>query len=407
MGKTGRPPTVLASHGWPVRQTFRMFFRFVAVVRDLGLREEGCSTVVFTTGEPTVRVELRGEPGSASTGPPRVAIISNTVEIHCEATVEEEPPPKVRSSFESLAAGRLPDGSLSPEERPWQLAQINASGEIRGPLRGVPMSYMPQAFQDFAERIQRDLRDAATRAVGLLRWRSAELGPVQPFSAGAGVSWNLGDGQERAFPGRTSMVLGPYYAWLELCSDAEQDLQQLVAKGESEPFAYELLREAWAIRDSNPRSSLLIAITALEVGVKQYIANRVEPAAWLVNNLPSPDVIKVLRDYLPVLKPPAGGAGGASELEPLPDDLIKELRKRRDQRNDIAHKPEVHQRRDQVATPERARSAVLAVRQALFRLDVADGRDWARVHLREPPYEPPSAGVRRVGGGPPAHGDEG
>ena len=164
--------------------------------------------------------------------------------------MEEEPPPKVRSSFESLAAGRLPDGSLSPEEWPWQLGQISASGEIRGPLRGVPISYMPQAFQEFAARIQRDLWDAATRAVGLLRWRSAELGPVQPFSAGAGVSWSLGDGQERAFPGRTSMVLGPYYAWLELCSDAEQDLQQLVAKGESEPFAYELLREAWAIRES-------------------------------------------------------------------------------------------------------------------------------------------------------------
>ena len=188
LGKTRRPPTVLASPGWLVRQTFRMVFRFMAVVRDLGLREEGCSTVVFTTGEPTVRVELRGERGSAPSGPPGATIISNTVEIHCEATVEKEPPPKVRSSFESLAAGRLPDGSLPPEEWPWQLAQISASGEIRGPLRGVPMSYMPQAFQDFAERIQRDLWDAATRAVGLLRWRSAELGPVQPYLSLGGVS---------------------------------------------------------------------------------------------------------------------------------------------------------------------------------------------------------------------------
>jgi hypothetical protein len=311
--------------------------------------------------------------------------------------MEDEPEPTVRAAFESLAAGRLPKGSVSPEKWPKPLTQIIPFGEIRGPLRGVPMNYMPHEFQAFARRIQGDLRAAATRAVGLLRWRAAELGAVEPFSAGAGVSWSLGDGHQHAFPGRTSVVLGPYYAWLELGSGAEQDLQQLVADGESEPFGYELLREAWAIRDSNPRSSLLIAITALEVAVKQYIANRVEPARWLVNNLQSPDVIKILRDYLPTLEPPAGAAERASKLERFPDHLLKELWKRRDQRNDIAHKPEVHQRRDQVATPERAQSAVLAVRQALVRLDIADGRDWARGQLCEPPYAPPSAGSRRVG----------
>jgi hypothetical protein len=38
--------------------------------------------------------------------------MSNTVEVHCEATVEEEPPPKVRSAFASLAAGRVPAGEF-------------------------------------------------------------------------------------------------------------------------------------------------------------------------------------------------------------------------------------------------------------------------------------------------------
>jgi hypothetical protein len=39
-----------------------------------------------------------------------------------------------------------------------------------------------------------------------------------------------------------------------------------------EPFAYELVREAWLQRGSNPRAALVTAITALEVAVKQFIA---------------------------------------------------------------------------------------------------------------------------------------
>jgi hypothetical protein len=380
------------------RQTSRMFFRFRGVVLDLGLREEGASTLVFTLPEPVVRVELHGKRGqTAATGTPGATILSNAVEVRCEATMEEEPAPEVRSAFESLAVGQLPAGSLSPETWPRPLAQLAPSGEIQGPLPGVPMSYMPQEFQRFAARIQRELRDAATRAVGLLRWRAAELGAVQPFTAGADVSWDLGDGHERAFPGRTGVVLGPYYAWLELGADAEQDLQRMVVAGQGEPFAYELLREAWALRDSNPRSSLLIAIAALEVGVKQYIADRVRPAKWLVNNLPAPDVIKILSKYLPTLEPPPDAMEGAATFERPSGKLMTLLRNRRDQRNNITHKPEAHQQEDDAATPEDARSAVLGVRQVLLRLEIANGHDWAREYLAEPPYEEPSAGYRRVG----------
>jgi len=186
---------------------------------------------------------------------------------------------------------------------------------------------------------------------------------------------------------------------LELRPSAVADLLGLSDAGDRETSAYELLREAWALRDGSPRSSLLIAITALEVGVKQYIVNRVEQSDWLMNNLPAPDVIKLLREYLPTLDPPAGRSTGATRLEALPDDLLDVLRKRRDQRNDIAHKPEAHQRVAEVATPERATSAVVAVRQVLLRLDIADGRAWAREHLSKHPEHVPSPGYRRIGSG--------
>lgn len=360
-----------------------MLFRFVGVSQRLGLHDAGSSILVFAIGD--ARVELHSQVAD-----------DRRLELHCVATAEIEPTAKVLECFESLAADRLPMGSLPPDKWAQPLAQVTPEGEIRGPLYSVPMGYMPQTFQGFADDVQRQVRTAANTAVGLLRWRGGELGPVRPFSPGARVSWSLEHGEWREFPGGLSSK--PWMdRLLELRPGAEEDLRRLVAGGDSEPFAYELVREAWAMWESSPRSSLLIAITALEVGVKQYVVNRVERAEWFVNNAPSPDVIAVLRDYLPMLGPPPGAPAAAGRFEPLSKDFLELLRKRRDQRNKIAHRPEAHQGATEVATPKRARSAVLAVRQVLLRLDIADGREWASEHLTKHPDETPSLGYRRVG----------
>jgi hypothetical protein len=262
------------------------------------------------------------------------------------------------------------------------------------------MDYLPQAFQEFANGIQRDLSEAASRAIGLLRWRSAELGPQRPFEGGGGVSWTLGNDDWHDFPAEGLGGAIHPVALLEVARTANEDLKELASKGQEEPFTYELLREAWGLRETNPRSSLLLAITTLEVAVKQYIADRVEAATWLVDNLQSPDVIKLLREYLPTLAPPSG-VPGASELGDVPDPVWRLLRNRRDQRNAIVHKPGAHVTADQIATPARAASGVLAVQRVLLRFDVANGRLWAGKYVcepeRDPPYQLPSAGYRRVG----------
>ena len=358
-----------------------MLFRFSGVMQNFGLREDSISSLALTIGK--VQIDLRGEQAG------------NSVQLACRATFEAEPKQQIRDAFESLAANRLPPGSLPPDRWPKPLAQVAPSGEILGRLRSVPPEFMPPAFQRFSANVQRDLIASANKAVGLLRWRSGELGPWRPFDQQA-LSWSLGDGGWLDFPGHTSLVLA-YFAYLDLRSDAEQDLKQLAADGEGEPFAYELLREAWALTERNPRSSLLLAITALEVAIKQFIADRVEGSEWLVNNMPSPEVIAILRGYLPTLAPPSGAPAHASRLEPLSDELLDLLRKRRDQRNKITHSPKAHRQAAKVATTERAQTAVLAVRQVLLRLDIANGHDWAREHISEPPYAAPSGGYRRVG----------
>ena len=286
-----------------------------------------------------------------------------------------QPPGDVLASFESLAAGRYPSDSLPKETL--SRGRVETAGTEIG--RMAHMSLMPSAFQAFATELGGELRDTVVTILGLLRWRSGELGRPLPDVAER-FQWRLGTEEWRGLPGLTSAhIVAPSFP--ELSAAARADLARLHEQGDVEPFAYELIREAWALRETNPRLALITAITALEIAVKQFIARRVPGTDWLVENMPVPDVIKLLREYLPTLDPPHGSRLGAGRFEELPDDLWRLLLKRRNQRNDVIHKPtayeSVERRRRAFVTAERAETAVLAVREVLYRIDRADGHAWA------------------------------
>jgi hypothetical protein len=90
----------------------------------------------------------------------------------------------------------------------------------------------------------------------------------------------------------------------------------------------------------------------------------------------------------------------STQVTRLPDQLWRLLLLRRNQRNDLIHKPAAYEstgRRDlPPITLERAESAVLAVREVLYRLDLADGHGWAVAHMGSGTTPAPSSGYRRV-----------
>lgn len=356
-----------------------MLFRFKGVVPGMGLDKDGISPIVLsTTGEQSLRVELRDESESG-------------LELQCEVIAERKPPPKVLRCFEDLAAARLPSGSPGPQGRRTPIA--DSSGQLLVPLQRIPMHCMPPRLSDYAATIQAELSDAANRALGLLRWRSAELGRRRPISGGV-HEWSLGNGEWHPFPsGETGARILPS-AYLELSREASEDLQHLFAGEESEPFAYELLREAWELRESHPRSALLIAVAALEVGVKHYIAKRDPGSEWLSDE--SPPVVDLLRDYVPNLDPPNGSSPAASRASVPRGEVLKELEKRVFERNRIVHDPAAHTSRKPIVTPDRARSAVLAAREVLMGLDAADGQLWAEGYVEKSLKDEPSSGYRAV-----------
>jgi hypothetical protein len=361
-----------------------MQFRLVGVIDRFGLHHDGPDHIAFRAGgTQRIRVQLWTD---RATGRPR---------LRYRALATFEPPTRVRRMFESLAAGRYPHGSRAQET----LARGAVRTSGRPFVRLAAMSLMPNPFRGFVGALGEDLGHAAGRAIALVRWRTGEIGP--PLGApGTRFEWSLGDGQWHPLPSDTFVELDAY-SYPELTVAARDDIVRLFDSGVDEPFAYELIRDAWTQHVANPRSALITAITALEIAVKQFIARRVPAADWLVENVPVPDVIKLMREYLPTLDPPAGAPPSAGRFQELPGPLWQLLRKRRDQRNNVIHKPAAYasdERSDlPPITPERAQSAVLAVREVLYRLDLADGAAWAVAYLGTGTAPAPGAGYRRVG----------
>jgi hypothetical protein len=113
-----------------------------------------------------------------------------------------------------------------------------------------------------------------------------------------------------------------------------EEIVRMVEAGDREPVAHQLLREAWELRRSNPRSALAIGIAAAEIGVKDLIVSLIPDAQWLVKETPSPPVVKILREYLPML--PVRGRLKEKTLKP-PSELITLIKKGIEYRNGLVH----------------------------------------------------------------------
>jgi hypothetical protein len=145
-----------------------------------------------------------------------------------------------------------------------------------------------------------DLRTLLRSTIDLFRWRHGLAdGPINvaqnAFYSGDGSGW-LKVSLAR------SIHLGVGMAFKKSLKDVPpEEIVRMVESGDQEPVAHQLFREAWELRSSNPRSAIAIGIAAAEIGVKDLIASVVPNAHWLVKETPSPPVVKILREYLPML----------------------------------------------------------------------------------------------------------
>jgi hypothetical protein len=153
------------------------------------------------------------------------------------------------------------------------------------------------------------------------------------------------------------------------------DLEAMATSGTREPVAHALLREAQrAEAQREYASALVMAIAALEIGVKQLIGALVPAAEWLTLHAPSPPVFEILRDYLPTV-PAHESIGG--NVTALPAGILEDVRNGISRRNETVHKGQGELRQDFISKVLGAVSDVILV------CDYYTGHKWALQNLSD------------------------
>jgi hypothetical protein len=162
---------------------------------------------------------------------------------------------------------------------------------------------------------------------------------------------------------------------LAISSDeGKKELVELIESDQKPPIHHNLYREAWALRINNPRGSIVIGISSLEVAVRNIFRLLKPDVSWIVNEVEqAPPVVDLLIQELPHL--PAIKTINGNVLSP-PDDIMTEIKNGIASRNMIVHRG---------LNPLSETSLVeklSAIRDVLWLIDYYCGHEWAYNFMR-------------------------
>jgi len=154
--------------------------------------------------------------------------------------------------------------------------------------------------------INHDLQEFVLRTIRLARWRTnCPKSGISPIQYPLEFNWSL-DGKEwkkYSDSGVKSIKIvfsTPFLPW----TDEKAEFVRTEMLGElDEPLAHELLREAALNRKDNPRSSLVLAVAAAEIGFKQFAAASFPEAGWRIGKTAIP-ILGGYVESLPLVQAP-------------------------------------------------------------------------------------------------------
>jgi hypothetical protein len=176
--------------------------------------------------------------------------------LNCRTLAEFEPSPEIQQIFQELQYGA--QGKDLADDWYWELSEL------------------PALFQSFIWDVQEQLLQPADKVIRLLRWRfdltgSREVSSQQTFEWSLdGNSWWPVPYDLIARLDRYAEAINPSPVLGEASTDGK--LSDLLAAGLDEPAGHAILREAWSLWNRSPSTSLILGMTAVEIGVKQCVA---------------------------------------------------------------------------------------------------------------------------------------
>jgi HEPN domain-containing protein len=352
---------LLASGAWS-GQTRQMLFRLTYAVRGYQLGYQD-SIRVEVGGPHAFVVVLRQEPVEQPT--PGEVIL----EITGDFGLTRRPAEALRDLAEGLLpADSIPEEEFAPEIKDRRLPE---SG------RGLRFSELPNPLRDFIRNVTRELASTATEIFELIRWRRAMPGPVEALWVRRleGIEWCDELGNWHRLPPDLQWLAGR--ARILACATPEEiaDLQAMAASGIHEPLAHALLRQA--LRASGQReyaSALVMAVTALEIGVKHLVGILIPSAEWLALHAPSPPVVEMLKDYLPTIRVHESIGGYVASP---PAEILKTLKDAVYARNITVHRGPGKLKPDFIVR------VLDAVADVLWMCDYFAGQKWAYRNMSE------------------------
>jgi len=307
----------------------------------------------------------------------KIELVIGDARLDTEDTFQiEDPSPPLRT----LALRVIPDSDLRPD---WEkgdcfctvLVERTPSEKLHGLLASEAGKHefitpdgdtRPEALKAFISDLRQDWFGFVQRVVRVMRWRRGAPGRHDPIRDWLSCEWSSDRKTWLLVPGARMFEAHPGLPYITAPEEIKRSVTELTLGGATEPFAHELFHEAESQRLNNPRSSLVCAIAAAEVGFKQFVGTLVPDAKWLVDNAPTPPLVNMLTEYLPNLPVRLKYKGQVV----IPKSTIEVLRKGVLLRNKVAHaKAELRQ--------DTLREVLGAARDLLYLLDYYSGHAWA------------------------------
>jgi hypothetical protein len=220
-------------------------------------------------------------------------------------------------------------------------------------------------------QVHLDLQEFILRTLRLVRWRTNSLkAEPNPIQWAIEFSWSL-DGEEWkpvADNLTGKLILSRLPDWTTQTAEfvSTEGVGQL-----DEPLGHELLRDAAVNRKENLRSSLVMAVVAAEVGFKQFTSRVFPDTDWILEQLPSPPLTKMLEIFpWPKLSVRING-----KVPSIPPSILNELKKAVKLRNTVVHTGVVNVKAETVDL------ILTSVRDLLYFLDALRGQNWATTYM--------------------------
>ena len=210
-------------------------------------------------------------------------------------------------------------------------------------LKTGQLSCKKQAVQAASE----DMHSFVRRALKVIRWRQGVQGHPDPIRWGDPLHWSLDGVNWKGCADALHLSLGHMVSRKKWSETIAASVGELVLGNNAEPLGHELLQEAEELfRTRNLRSAVVIAVAAAEVGFKHFVAELMPECEWLLLNVPSPPLEKMLTEFLPIIPI---RRKIRDTLPAIPPSVLDQIKKANTLRNQIVHGRPIAVKEDTIA----------------------------------------------------------